>query len=242
MLNPSFSKSSPCPKSSSCPESSPCPECPSCSKTPVCPETLANSTAAVLGVVLAGGLSSRLGEDKVRLLLHEDGTDMLAHTVALLGSCVCEVLVSCRANAALPYACIPDELDQQGPFGALYTILRRVHQPVFVLSCDLPFMDRATLARLLAARENRAPGAIMTTFQQMETGYIEALVAIYEPECRGWFEAAQARGIRQLNQVVPVALREHVRYAQDASLPFFNINYPSDLEAARRIVQIRATS
>lgn len=190
----------------------------------------------VIGVVLAGGLSSRLGEDKVRLSLHKDGKDMLAHTVTLLGTCVQEVLVSCRVGATLPYPCIPDELEQQGPFGALYTILRRVTQPVLVLSCDLPFMNRTTLERLLAARASRASGAIMTTFQQLETGYIEALVSIYEPECRPLFEAAQKKGIRQLNQVVPADLREPVRYTQEESLPFFNINYPSDLEAARRIV------
>lgn len=190
----------------------------------------------VVGVVLAGGLSSRLGEDKVRLSLHKDGKDMLAHTVTLLSACVQEVLVSCRAGAELPYPCIPDELEQQGPFGALYSILRRVPQPVLVLSCDLPFMNRTTLERLLTARTARTPGTIMTTFQQVETGYIEALVSIYEPECRPLFEAAQEKGIRQLNQVVPAALREPVRYTQEESLPFFNINYPSDLEAARRIV------
>ncbi|MEG2140148.1 MAG: molybdenum cofactor guanylyltransferase [Bilophila sp.] len=189
----------------------------------------------LVGVVLAGGLSTRLGADKKRLFLHQDG-DMLAHSVALLQTCVPEVLVSCQAGADLPYVCLPDDVAAQGPVGALYTVLRHVQNPILVLSCDLPFMDTTTLQRLIAAHEKRAQGALMTTFQQAETGYIEALVAVYEPACLPLFAAAQGSGQRQLNRVVPATLREHIRYEQQDALPFFNLNTPADLAIARRIV------
>ena len=38
----------------------------------------------MIGVVLAGGRSTRLGQDKVRLRLPGDGRDMLARTADLL--------------------------------------------------------------------------------------------------------------------------------------------------------------
>ena len=64
-------------------------------------------------------------------------------------------------------------------------------------------MDGPTLRRLLDAREARLPGTIMTTYQQEETGFIEALVAVYEPACLPWFDAAWEQGIRKFSVVIP---------------------------------------
>ena len=52
----------------------------------------------------------------------------------------------------------------------------------------------------------------MTTFQQAETGFIEALVSIYEPACLPFFEEARARNLRQLNLVIPEKLQSRVVY------------------------------
>ena len=129
------------------------------------------------GIVMAGGLSSRMGRNKLRLSIHGDGKDMLERTVELLGGFTDDVFVSCRApEDAAPFKAIPDEVDRQGPFGGVYSALRRLQKPILVLSCDLPFMDGPTLRRLLDAREARLPGTIMTTYQQevrcrVETGY-----------------------------------------------------------------------
>ncbi len=97
-------------------------------------------------------------------------------------------------------------------------------------------MDGATLDRLLAARDARPAGAILTTFQQVETGYIEALVAVYEPACLPCFEEARVRGLRQLNLVVPEASQARIPYTRAEARPFFNINFPADLERARRLL------
>ena len=91
---------------------------------------------------------------------------------------------------------------------------------------------------LLDAREARLPGTIMTTYQQEETGFIEALVAVYEPACLPWFDAAWEQGIRKFSVVIPEELRTHVPYARSEALPFFNINYPADFEIARRLAEL----
>ena len=46
---------------------------------------------------MAGGLSSRMGRNKLRLSIHGDGKDMLERTVELLGGFTDDVFVSCRA-------------------------------------------------------------------------------------------------------------------------------------------------
>ncbi|MEI3478767.1 MAG: hypothetical protein V8Q84_06225 [Bilophila sp.] len=46
---------------------------------------------------------------------------------------------------------------------------------------------------------------------------------------------ARDRGIRKISDVMPAGLRTHVPYTQAEALPFFNVNYPADLEIARRL-------
>ena len=199
----------------------------------------------MIGVALAGGRSTRLGQDKVRLRLPGDGRDMLALTADLLAACTDGVVISCRApdageeTLALPgIRSIPDAEPGLGPLGGVWSALRELRQPILVLSCDLPFMDGPTLRRLLDAREARLPGTIMTTYQQEETGFIEALVAVYEPACLPWFDAAWEQGIRKFSVVIPEELRTHVPYSRSEALPFFNINYPADFEIARRLAEL----
>ena len=76
----------------------------------------------MIGVVLAGGRSTRLGQDKVRLRLPGDGRDMLARTADLLAACTDGVVISCRApdageeTLALPgIRSIPDAKPGLGP-------------------------------------------------------------------------------------------------------------------------------
>ena len=91
----------------------------------------------MIGVVLAGGRSTRLGQDKVRLRLPGDGRDMLARTADLLAACTDGVAISCRAPAsgeavpALPgIRSIPDAEPGLGPFGGVWAALRELRQPI----------------------------------------------------------------------------------------------------------------
>lgn len=221
------------------------------------------------GVVLVGGLSSRLGLDKTRLRLHGlDRPSLLERTVALLQEHVDEVVLSCRSargmgnearadgngasNGSSPAADAP-EADWEGtlrhvrrvadrhpgigPLGGLHACLAELPGPLLVLSCDLPFMDHAVLERLTQGHASRPADALMTTFQQIDTGYIEALVSIYESACLPFFESALDQGIRQLNLVIPANRRHHLPYGQEQALPFFNVNYPSDLALAKQVIK-----
>jgi len=193
----------------------------------------------ITGVVLAGGLSTRLGHDKAVIRLHgEQGPDLLVRTAALLEPLVDEVWISCRPGRCVtgPYLRIYDEVQGLGPFGGVMTALRAAQGPVLVLSCDLPFMERTLLERLLERRVARHPEALMTTFRQEETGFIESLVAVYEYACLPFFEDALTDGVHKLSRVIPAERREDIVYTQNEALPFFNVNYPADLEMARRII------
>lgn len=202
-------------------------------------QAAADASVPLVGVVLAGGLSTRLGHDKVGLKLHgELGPDMLVRTAQLLANVTDEVWVSCRAGRCVdgPWYRLHDEEEGLGPFGGVMSALRAAQGPVMVLSCDLPFMEHGVLEKLVLAREARTADSLMTTYLQVETGFIESLVAIYEYEALAFFDRARAEGVRKLSMVVPPERRTYIPYEERDSLPFFNVNYPADLAMARRII------
>lgn len=186
-------------------------------------------------LVLAGGKSTRLGTDKV--VLPFSGRTLLARMVELAGRHCARVWVSGREPGALgvdaPW--LPDDEPGMGPLGGILTGLRHIGGPLLVLACDLPLLDDQTVRRLLAARAARPPQAVMTTFLQPATGYIEALVAVYEQGCAPLLAEAGARGLYKLSRAVPPGVRHHIPYSQQESGVFFNINYPADLAMLERV-------
>lgn len=193
----------------------------------------------LIGVVLAGGLSTRLGNDKTGIRLYGDSEpDMLTRSCQLLAQVTDEVWISSRADKPRTneYLWVRDEQQGLGPIGGVLSALRAAQGPIVVLSCDLPFMNRAVLEQLVEKRQERTTQTLMTTFLQAETGFIESLVAIYEFEALALFEQAVEQDIYKLSRVIDKSAQLHIPYSSRESLPFFNINYPADLEMARRII------
>lgn len=104
-----------------------------------------------LGVVLAGGLSSRMGQDKAQLLRQKQA--MLDFSKQLLcDSGITDVVVSGNTHD------IPDIVPQAGPVGGIYSVLShytQVNQPkaLLILPVDLPLMTANALQKLRLAGE-----------------------------------------------------------------------------------------
>jgi molybdopterin-guanine dinucleotide biosynthesis protein A len=107
--------------------------------------------------VLAGGLSSRMGQDKSSLVLH--GQTLLERSIRLLKSAGAEVvLISGKAEG---YRSVPDLLPRCGPPGGLYSILDHIRatygldgSPVLLIPVDMPLLSVATLQNLLDCSAN----------------------------------------------------------------------------------------
>ena len=69
----------------------------------------------VIGMVLAGGLSSRMGSDKALSPYH--GQTLLQHQAALLAIAGLKVVVSGDYEG---FDCIPDRVVRCGPLGGIY--------------------------------------------------------------------------------------------------------------------------
>ncbi|WP_417356456.1 molybdenum cofactor guanylyltransferase [Gallaecimonas pentaromativorans] len=99
------------------------------------------------GLVLAGGQSSRMGQDKAQLQF--DGQSLLERAQALLGASGCqEVLVSRNQRGF-----IQDIVVNAGPLGGIHAALAQTPNgaALLVLPVDMPFMDAPRLQALVDA-------------------------------------------------------------------------------------------
>ncbi len=153
----------------------------------------------VYGLVLTGGQSIRMRRDKATLTYH--GRTQLESAMALLGPRVERAFVSVRPGQNDPvrarFEQIVDTREGLGPIAGIMAAQARYPEVAWlVLACDLPFLDEATLERLLAARD---PARQATAFRSSHpdprhNGLPEPLCAIYEPSSREAIIAHVASG------------------------------------------------
>ena len=160
------------------------------------PSGIASAAAAPLyGLVLTGGRSSRMQRDKAALAYH--GRSQLEWTMGLLQSRVQRAFVSVRDDQREDplRAKFPQIVDLERDLGPVAGILaaqaRHPEAAWLVLACDLPFLDEATLDRLIGARAARRTA---TAYRSSHDGLPEPLCAIYEPSSHDALERFVAAG------------------------------------------------
>ena len=129
-----------------------------------------------IGVVLAGGMSVRMGRDKARIVSPRSGSGgaaltWLEHTLTCLAPFVEECHVvgrtltrdDCPNLASLPSSW-PDGIRGRGPLGGIETAFAASgDRDLIVAACDLPQLAPWVVDRLVAEGE-RAPGADAVAF------------------------------------------------------------------------------
>ncbi|NNC98368.1 MAG: molybdenum cofactor guanylyltransferase [Gammaproteobacteria bacterium] len=149
----------------------------------------------VIGLVLAGGQSTRMGEDKALIDYH--GKTQLESSVELLSEFCPEVFVSVsQANqneeTRQQFPTLVDDPDVQGPLAGIISAFRQFpNQTFLVVACDLPLLNRETLQYLLSQRD---PGKQATAFISEFDGLPEPLCAIWEPDIVANIQAAIENG------------------------------------------------
>ncbi|HEX7816439.1 NTP transferase domain-containing protein [Dyella sp.] len=134
------------------------------------------------GLLLTGGASRRMGQDKA--LLDYAGETQLIRAFRLLEAMVDRAFVSVREDQRQEETRrqLPQIVDTQADIGPAAGILaaHAAHPRAawLVLACDLPLLNRATLDALLAARD---PARAATAFTSAYDGLPEPLCAIWEP-------------------------------------------------------------
>jgi len=135
----------------------------------------------IMGLVLAGGKSTRMGTDKGLLSYH--GKPQREYLYEQMRPLCRDVYLSIRPEQkdSLPegFASIADENIYRGPLNGLLSAHHAFPEAAWlVVACDLPLIDRQVLEYLISRRN---PDAMATAFATRKTGLPEPLAAIWEP-------------------------------------------------------------
>jgi molybdopterin-guanine dinucleotide biosynthesis protein A len=193
----------------------------------------------VTGVLLAGGKSRRMGEDKRYLVVGEQ--TLLERGLAVLCSIFQEVLVVIAQDSPpldVDARVVRDLVPDCSSLGGLYTGLTEATTPyIFVVGCDMPFLDPVVIAQFMSRR------ATADIVMAKLDARLHPMHALYGKRCLPALEQMiQARQFKIQEIVSQSSLR--VQYVTEAELltidpswrSFQNVNTPSDLEAARSLL------
>jgi len=187
-------------------------------------------TRPILGGVLVGGQSRRMGRPKQ--LLEIGGGAMIEHVVRALSGEVDEVVLLGGGPVPTALANLSSVADAggcRGPMAGILGAMRARPDACWVVApCDLPLLRRAAVRWLVGMRR---PGA-WAVLPSLE-GFVEPLLALYEPQARTLLEEAASAGNYALHRLAwnswiataepPVALRRC----------WFNANTPQELVSLR---------
>ena len=134
------------------------------------------------GLVLSGGKSTRMGEDKGLIKYHD--LPQREHLYHLLNEVCDDAFLSIRKdqenNISNTFNTIVDNNEFRGPYNGLLSAHKAYPNVAWlVLACDLPLIDEKALKELIAARN---PEKLASAFANEEDPLPEPLCAIWEPE------------------------------------------------------------
>lgn len=197
--------------------------------------------AQIDGFILAGGSSSRMGQDKA--LLDFAGVPLIVKTARLLEALVRKVTVvgSLERYVSLGLYAIGDQIygrdeAKRGPLVGIASALAVAQTPWnLILACDLPYLSADWVDWLLARVQESKAQVVMP---QSAHG-VEPLAAVYRRACAGAIEVSLQRGVRKVSEALTDLQVELIpatewRNCDPDGRVLTNMNTPQDYAEARK--------
>lgn len=190
----------------------------------------------VLGLVLAGGKSERMGKDKGAINYH--GKPQREYAADLLSQTCEHVFISCRADQVneieSEYELLADTFTGLGPYGAILSAFRAYPNHAWlVIACDLPLITIETIHFL---QESRNPSKIATAYNSPVNQFPEPLIAIWEPRAYAKLLSFLTQGYSCPRKVLINSDVALIDVADIESLA--NINNPEELKTVKNKLKI----
>lgn len=190
--------------------------------------------AAVTGVILAGGKSTRMGRNKA--LLPYNGKPLIEtiyKTMAELFDTVVVVTNTPEEYSFLPCPKIADIYPDMGSIAGIHAGLSWSPQErIFVVGCDMPFLDHE-LVRWLAARLGSE-----TALVPLSPGGLEPLHSFYSKGALPFLDEALKSDRKKIIELLELMQAKTVPAAEIAGIApefrsFINLNTPDDCSTLR---------
>ncbi len=191
--------------------------------------TVKQQEIPIRACLLIGGRSSRMGRPK-HLIRGKNGRTWVENTVDLLLPFTKEIVLSGKGEVPENLAAlqrIADIPDVQGPLTGILAAMRWQPDSCWLLlACDMPNITTESLEWLIASRR---PDSFGTVPRLQEDGFVEPLLALYEPQAKEYFEELCLSGILKISMV---ARRSQIRtpvVPKNLCAAWSNINTPDEL-------------
>ncbi len=188
---------------------------------------------AVVGAVLAGGRSTRMGTPKP--LVELAGQPLISYPLAAVGEAGLEPIVVAKPDSPLPpldCRIVLEPAEPNHPLCGIVAALEAADGPVVALGCDMPLVAPALIESLAGIEAAAAVPEL--------AGRLQPLLARYEPRAEPSLRAALERGDSTTAAVAAL----HPRVLSPADLTrfgdpdtiAFNVNTPEDVERAAALL------
>ncbi len=175
----------------------------------------------LLGIVLAGGLSSRMGTDKA--LLDWRGEAQLCRAMRQLREVGCDQVVVSRNQPGF----IVDKFICQGPVAGIHAALDQVQcDEALVMPVDMPLLDSLSLVELLNAGRDVAHSCY----------YSDSVLPCYLNNPMAALAVAERRLVARACSVHGLLEALHaLSFTPPSTLHLFNTNTPHEWQTAQQL-------
>ncbi|MYA58770.1 molybdenum cofactor guanylyltransferase [Candidatus Poribacteria bacterium] len=207
----------------------------------------------VTGVILAGGKSRRMGENKALMRLGDNS--LIGHVIHRMCLVTNELLLITNSPAEYAHLDVPmhgDILLGTGALGGIYTGLKRAsHNTVLCVACDSPFVEPKLLTYLVSVL-GEYDAVMPYTHREIHASHndvqitLQTLCAAYSKRClpiiKSMLRDSELR-VHALQERAHIKrVSPEVWQAFDPEgMSFFNINTPEDLESADTYMSMQTT-
>jgi molybdopterin-guanine dinucleotide biosynthesis protein A len=190
---------------------------------------------SITGVILAGGKSSRMGQNKALMSL--GGKRLVDRVVEVMRSVFDDLLMVTNTPemyADLGIPMVRDVWPEKGSLGGVYSAIYHVATPYcLVVACDMPFLQTAVL-RYLITQINDYDVVVPDVLGELQT-----LHAIYSKACLQPIERRlEANRLRIVGFFPDVRVRtvtgSELESYDPELLAFQNLNTPEEFQAAEQ--------
>ena len=221
----------------------------------------------VTGVILAGGKSRRMGENKALMRLGDNL--LIGHVIRCLHDVTDELLLVTNSPTEYTHLDVPmhgDILPDTGALGGIYTgLIHASHDVILCVACDSPFLEPKLLSYLVSVL-GEYDAVMPYTYSSRQTPFcrnkdigvtnpsygddtqitLQTLCAAYSKRCLSIIELMLRESELRVHALQERARIQRVspevwREFDPEGMSFFNINTPEDFERADSYVRSQTT-
>lgn len=199
-----------------------------------------------LGVILAGGLSRRMGGGD-KGLLDLAGKPLLSHAIDRLAPQVTDVILNANGDAVrfagFGLSVVPDSIDGfagplAGVLAGMDAAAQRGNSYIVTAAADTPFFPDTLVERLQSAADQTKVGMAMAATMEPARGLSRhPTFALWPVALREDLRGALHSGTRKVVAWTDRHGCVDVLFEREGIDPFFNVNTPDDMNRAEQLLQ-----